>query len=132
MIRSLQGFRALGMISIFLFHSGLLLKGTFPITFFFMLSGFVLYYSYSNRIKSMSINDDIVWVINRMKRMYPIHLITYVMSVIIRWEWICKFEIIELISKAFWNLSLLQSYYKIKHFHSMDYHGFYLHCFYYI
>ena len=46
MIKSLQGLRALAMLGIFMFHAGLLIKGTFPVTLFFMLSGFVLYYSY--------------------------------------------------------------------------------------
>ncbi|MDZ4992184.1 hypothetical protein GNF80_04245 [Clostridium perfringens] len=55
MIESLQGLRSLAMLGIFLFHSGLLLRGTFPVTFFFILSGFVLYYNYSNKINSVSI-----------------------------------------------------------------------------
>ena len=100
MIKSLQGLRALGMLGIFLFHSGLLLKGTFPVTFFFMLSGFVLYYSYSNRIETMNFNERINWIIKRMKKLYPVHLITFIMSIAIRWEWILKFEITEIISKA--------------------------------
>lgn len=44
-----------------------------------------------------------------MKKLYPVHLITFIMSIALRWEWILKFEIIEIISKALRNLSLLQS-----------------------
>lgn len=97
------------MFGIFLFHSGLLLKGTFPVVFFFMLLGFVLYYSYRNRIKSINFNESINWIITRMKKLYPIHLITFMMSIFIRWEWILKFEITDIISKALLNISLLQS-----------------------
>ena len=109
MIKSLQGLRALGMNGIFLFHSGLLLKGTFPVTFFFMLSGFVLYYSYSNRIKSINFSESINWIVSRMKKLYPIHIITFMMSIFIRWEWISEFEITDIINKALLNIFLLQS-----------------------
>lgn len=37
MIKSLQGLNILGMLGIFLLHSGLLIKGTFIVTFFFIL-----------------------------------------------------------------------------------------------
>ena len=77
MIKSLQGLRALGMLGIFLFHSGLLLKGTFPVTFFFILSGFVIYYSYSSKIVKFDIKENIRWIGNRMKKLYPINLITW-------------------------------------------------------
>lgn len=109
MIKSLQGLRALGMIGIFLFHSGLLLKGTFPVTFFFILSGFVIYYSCSFKIVKFDIKDNIRWIGNRMKKLYPIHLITFIMSVIIRFNWILKFSIGTIVIKALLNLSLLQS-----------------------
>lgn len=41
MIKSLQGLRAIAMISIFLFHAGFLPNGIFPVTLFFLLSGFL-------------------------------------------------------------------------------------------
>lgn len=109
MIKSLQGLRVLGMIGIYLFHSGLLLKGTFPVTFFFMLSGFVLYYSYRNKIKQLSIKQNMQWVISRMKKLYPIHLITFAMSIAIRWEWLSKFKTTDILVKAILNIFLLQS-----------------------
>lgn len=67
MIESLQGLRALGMLGIFLFHSGLLLKGTFPVTFFFILSGFVLYYNYSDTVNLVSIKGSFLWGIKELK-----------------------------------------------------------------
>ena len=109
MIKSLQGLRALGMLGIFLFHSGLLLKGTFPVTFFFILSGFVLYYSYSNKINNITIKDNIHWIMNRMQKLYQIHIITFAMSIVIRWEWILKFDMVDIFTKALLNISLLQS-----------------------
>lgn len=86
MIYTLQGLRALAMLGIFLFHSGLLLNGTFPVTFFFILSGFVLYYSKYNRIENMNLKDRIKWTFNKIKPFYIIHIITFLLSIIIRWE----------------------------------------------
>lgn len=45
MIYQLQGLRALAMWGIFLFHSWLFSGGSLAVVFFFMLSGFVTYYS---------------------------------------------------------------------------------------
>lgn len=109
MIKSLQGLRALAMLGIFMFHAGLLIKGTFPVTFFFMLSGFVLYYSYSKKINEFKLRENIYWIKNRMKKLYPIHIITFIMSIFIRWEWIKKFDINELFIKVLLNITLLQS-----------------------
>ena len=108
-IKSLQGLRALGMLGIFAFHSGLLLKGTFPVTFFFILSGFVLYYSYNSKIDKFNLKENIKWIKYRMIKLYPIHIITFIMSIVIRWNWIIKFDTSDIIIKAILNISLLQS-----------------------
>lgn len=65
MIYTLQGLRALAMLGIFLFHSGILLNGTFPVTFFFILSGFVTYYSKYINVDEMNIKECINWIINK-------------------------------------------------------------------
>ena len=109
MIKSLQGLRTLSMIGIFLFHAGLLINGTFPVIFFFILSGFVLYWSYSSSVIEVNISKIISWVKNRMKKMYPIHVITFVMSIFIRYDWIMKLSKIEIIINTVLNLSLLQT-----------------------
>ncbi|MDU2265553.1 acyltransferase [Clostridium celatum] len=109
MINSLQGLRTLAMLGIFLFHSGLLLNGTFPVIFFFMLSGFVLYWSYNTKINEINIKEIIFWVKKRMKKLYPIHLITFVMSIFIRWDWIMKLSVIDIIINTILNLTLLQT-----------------------
>lgn len=109
MIKSLQGLRALAMMGIFLFHSGLLINGTFPVIFFFILSGFVLYWSYSSSIIQINISKIIFWVKNRMKKMYPIHIITFVMSIFIRYDWIMNLSNIEILTSAVLNIILLQT-----------------------
>ena len=44
-----------------------------------------------------------------MKKMYPIHVITFVMSIFIRYDWIMKLSKIEIIINTVLNLSLLQT-----------------------
>lgn len=86
MIYTLQGLRALAMLGIFLFHSGLLLNGTFPVTFFFILSGFVLYYSKYNRIENMNLKDRIKWEFNKIKPFYIIHIIGAVYTIYYKYK----------------------------------------------
>ena len=88
-LKSLQGLRALATVGIFLFHSGFLLQGTFPVTFFFMLSGFMMYYTKHelNSFKDFaSWNKIYVW--KKIKQFYPLHFITFIMACFIGRVWL--------------------------------------------
>lgn len=79
---ALEGLRALGTIGIFLFHSGFLFQGTFPVTLFFMLSGFLLYYRKAGRSGDVTFASWIkgyVW--KKWRKFYPLHLITFLIAV---------------------------------------------------
>ena len=109
MIYSLHGLRALAMLAIFLYHSGLLPHGTFPVTFFFILSGFVLFYNHSSKInKDINLKDSFIWGFNKIKKMYPIHIFAFLLSIVVRWSWIINFSISELVLMGFINITLLQ------------------------
>lgn len=108
MIYTLQGLRALATIGIFLFHSGLLLNGTF----FFILSGFVLYYSKYEIIDNMDFKKSIRRVLAKMKPFYIVHVITLLISIIIRWEWVSNMETSILLKKIIIDLLLIQSFFK--------------------
>lgn len=98
------------MLSIFLFHAGLLPNGTFAVTFFFILSGFVIYYKYSVKINhEIGFKDSLVWGIGKIKKLYPIHVVTFLISIIIKWGWIIKHSLGEVILMGILNLMLLQS-----------------------
>ena len=109
MIKSLQGLRSIAMLAIFFFHAGFIPNGIFPVTFFFILSGFVVYYNYNNRLNDITMKESVLWGIKKIKNMYPIHIITFVMSIFIRISWICKYSIGELIIMGGTNLLLLQT-----------------------
>ena len=112
MIYTLQGLRALAMIGIFLFHSGLLINGTFPVTFFFILSGFVLYYTKFNTVDNMDFKQSIRWIFMKMRPFYIIHLITFLLSIIIRWKWVSNMETWILFKRIIIDLLLIQSLFK--------------------
>ena len=112
MIYTLQGLRALATLGIFLFHSGLLINGTFLVTFFFILSGFLTYYSKYKNIESMNCSKSIKWIFNKMKPFYAVHIITFLLSILVRWNWVCKLEKIELVRKVILNLLLIQTFSK--------------------
>ena len=91
MLPALDGIRVLATAGIFLFHAGLLWHGTFPVTLFFMLSGFMMYYTKADTITP--------WTgIKKIARLYPLHLLTLVLSIFI-WRPFDKYAL-EYIVKA--------------------------------
>lgn len=83
-LNALQGIRALATIGIFLFHSGLLLRGTFPVTLFFMLSGFMMYYTKSglNQYDGFKRWTE-EYVMKKLKQFYPLHIITFIIALFV-------------------------------------------------
>lgn len=81
---SLHGLRALATIGIFLFHAGFVPYGTFPVTLFFMLSGFLMYYT---KHSSNSLSSFRIWmttyVYRKWKDFFPLHLLTFVIACIV-------------------------------------------------
>lgn len=83
-IDGLTGIRALCCIGIFLFHSGFLLQGTFPVTLFFMLSGFMLYYTKHDLAQYPTYG---LWLKNyvfrKFRQFYPLHLLTLILALFV-------------------------------------------------
>ena len=108
-LQSLQGLRALATIGIFLFHSGFLLQGTFPVTLFFMLSGFMMYYTkhdLDDYEDFFSWNKLYVW--KKIKQFYPLHFLTFIMACIIGRVWLKPLK--ETIIGGVLNLLLINSF----------------------
>lgn len=110
-LQPLTALRFLAVTAIFLHHSDYLFANNKPfmeiyhrlfregyigVTFFFVLSGFIITYNYFDKCL---LNND--WVktfyLNRLSRIYPVHLLTLVLA-------------IPLTSFNLWNLLLLQSF----------------------
>lgn len=88
-------------------------EGYFGVTFFFLLSGFVLCYNYYNKITDVSLNKIISFTQKRLARIYPIHIITLFISLPLLYKEIIKYPVNNLV-KATLNITLLQSFIPIQ------------------
>lgn len=109
MIKSLQGLRAIAMISIYSFHSGFIPNGTFPVTLFFILSGFVIYYSHHTKVLKLDHRRNFEFGIRRIIRYYPLHFFTFLLSVFIRKMSILNLSFNEILLSGIMNLSLIHT-----------------------
>lgn len=109
MIRSYQGIRVIAMLIIFLFHAGIIPNGIFSVTLFFILSGFFMYYKNFEKSCNTTFFQDLIWGIKKIKRLYPVHLITFLISIPIRYKWISNHTISEIVIMGISNLLLLQT-----------------------
>lgn len=69
-------------MGIFLSHLGFAKLGAWSVSVFFILSGFVMYYSYENKTLHSSIKDDVLFAINKIKRLYPLHLLMLIAALV--------------------------------------------------
>ena len=117
MIKSLQGLRVISMLIIFMWHCGYSnFKAGIPVTFFFILSGFLSYITYKDKKEESIVIASIDYCKLKLKRIYPIHLITFLISVPLRIKIILNNfgkEIIVMIT----HLLLIQSIIPITHFY---------------
>ncbi|WP_302739805.1 acyltransferase [uncultured Clostridium sp.] len=117
MIKSLQGLRVISMLIIFMWHCGYSnFKAGIPVTFFFILSGFLSYITYKDKKEESIVIASIDYCKIKLKRIYPIHLITFLISVPLRIKIILNNfgkEIIVMIT----HLLLIQSIIPITHFY---------------
>lgn len=117
MIKSLQGLRVISMLIIFMWHCGFRnFKPAIPVTFFFILSGFLSYITYKDKKEESIVIASINYCKIKLKRIYPIHLITFLISIPLRVKIILnnfEKEIIVMII----HLLLIQSIIPITHFY---------------
>lgn len=92
-IKSLQGLRAVAILAIFISHTGLgnlEALGAWGVSVFFVLSGFVMMYSYFPRKTIPKFGFAFAW--NKIKKLYPLHIITMLLAafytiIIVRTVW---------------------------------------------
>lgn len=74
-IYSLQGLRAVAFICIFLGHCGIGSGGSMGVSVFLIMSGFLMTYNYWNRELSLGLKRSILFSINKIRKLYPLHLV---------------------------------------------------------
>jgi|CeladaMinimDraft_18_1061708.scaffolds.fasta_scaffold02042_2 peptidoglycan/LPS O-acetylase OafA/YrhL len=108
-LNTLTTFRFLAAFGVFLHHLNQLSFGPLGVTFFFVLSGFILTYSYYEKAQQMNKNGIISFYIARIGRIYPVALLTFLISIPLVFNEYSR-DVFTFIAKAVAQLLLLQSY----------------------
>ncbi len=91
MIKPLTSLRFIFSIMVLLSHCSMLSpfynahvfqEGFVGVSFFFVLSGFIISYSYNDKLKNKTISNKQFWVA-RIARIYPLHVLTLFVSIFI-------------------------------------------------
>ena len=81
MIYALEALRFLAVLLIYFHHlsypGGL---GPSAVTFFFVLSGFVISYNYGNEFSTLDSNELKSFYVRRLSKVYPLHILTFIVS----------------------------------------------------
>ncbi|MBR4707676.1 MAG: acyltransferase [Pseudobutyrivibrio sp.] len=116
-INSLQALRALAFIGIFLVHSKI--AWGWPrlgVSIFFGLSGFLMTYTYWDRTTPTDIKGAAIFSLSKIKKMYPLHIITMLCAVLIelklyRFFGTLRENLFLLVRNIILNTFLIQSWY---------------------
>ncbi|KAA9007348.1 acyltransferase [Paenibacillus spiritus] len=85
MLKPLTSFRFIAALMVFLFHTGVAFFvnagfGHAGVQFFFILSGFILTYNYSNKFRTLEKEYVKKFYKARFAKIYPMHLLTFFLS----------------------------------------------------
>lgn len=122
-IKPLTSFRFFAVAVVFLSHLSLFkdypslatiydrffYEGYVGVTFFFVLSGFILTYKYHSRLASLKWSELKRFFVSRISRIYPVYVLTFLVALPLVYQAIPKDLIGEGV-RALLNLSLLQSF----------------------
>ena len=88
-IKSLNGLKVFGYLCVYTSHAHLMLRNKFSVTLFFMISGFLLYYSHNNsmsdkKVELLNFSETVRYVFSHIRRIYPIYLFFFFVSILTR------------------------------------------------
>ena len=110
-IQSLQGFRALGFICVFLWHCGKGNAGTYAVSLFVRLSGFLLMFRDSGGVEErrQTLACSVKSAMHKIWKLYPLHIMMFI-SAYVYYEFISKqLSHVHIIVRSLSNVLLLQS-----------------------
>lgn len=96
-------------------HEYILKEGYIGVSFFFILSGFILAYNYRDSILNKKVSNK-NFFIARIARIYPLHLLCLLIAIPLTLQ-NSAFEFSTWIKQLFFNLTLTQSFIPIKTFY---------------
>lgn len=81
-IQSLQALRGIAFLGIFLFHANTSVGWAgLGVSIFFVMSGFLLMLHYGERGGQMTLKDSIFFSLKRIKKLYPLHIVTMSLTI---------------------------------------------------
>lgn len=113
---SLQALRTLAFLGVFLCHAGSTVHWSgFGVSIFFVMSGFLLYYLYEERVMNISFWNNLKFSFSKIKKLYPLHIITTCGFILLALLSIYRAgitlkSIIDLLVKIVLNITLLQTW----------------------
>lgn len=75
---ALQGMRTIAFLAVFFGHCGIGTGGGMGVSFFLVLSGFLMAYNYSSKKLPCDARENFVFAANKIKKLYPLHLLTII------------------------------------------------------
>ena len=115
-IDSLQALRALAFLGIFFFHANFFIGWPeLGVSIFYVMSGFLMTYRYENTELTTTPKKCLAFSLNKIKKLYPLHIITMICAVILSViaivnEGLQIKAIIRLVGEIVLNVTLLQTW----------------------
>lgn len=114
-IEAIQALRGIACIAIMLSHTKfkyLVGTGAWGVSIFFVLSGFMMIYSYygKNRIKNTSIIENFIFAWKKIKKLYPLHIVATLILAIFLFVGHDRVPFIQAVMKLITNFLLIQEW----------------------
>jgi peptidoglycan/LPS O-acetylase OafA/YrhL len=113
MLDSLTAFRFIAALLVFIFHGGIWSKyqtGYLGVTFFFILSGFILAYNYRGKLDIQHSEGIKVFYAARIAKIFPVHLLTFFFAIPYYFFIPLEHETVLYVLQAITNISLIHGF----------------------
>jgi peptidoglycan/LPS O-acetylase OafA/YrhL len=117
LINSLTSFRFFAAFMVLMWHLGYqtIQFGYIGVSFFFILSGFILTYNYSSKFTNLTKKQIKKFYIARFAKIYPVHILTFLLSLPLAIQITDNIKLIIIqLGVAFFNIFLIQTYIPIQ------------------